>query len=81
MDANGAKISGNVSGTRSISGNVAGRGNISGAVSQALRPTDYNQLTNKPKIEGHVLIGDQTFAQLGMDTLSVQEIEKILYLP
>lgn len=42
--------------------------------------TDYPPLTNKPSIEGHVLLGDKTFPQLGLDTLSVQEIEKILYL-
>lgn len=41
---------------------------------------DYNLLDNKPKIENNELTGDKTFKQLGLDTLSVQEIEKILYL-
>lgn len=70
MDAKGAKISGNVSGV----------GNVRGSLSQQMAPTDYERLQNKPSIEGNVLIGDKTFKQLGLDTLSVQEIEKILYL-
>lgn len=41
---------------------------------------DYNDLTNKPLVEGHTLVGDKSFKQLGMDTLSQWEIEKILYL-
>ena len=64
-----------------ITGSVSGIGNVSGSVSQSLRTSDYNQLYNKPSIEGHVLEGDKTFPELGMDTLTVQEIEKILYLP
>ncbi len=27
---------------------------------------DYNDLTNKPSIEGHVLVGNQTLEQLGI---------------
>lgn len=42
--------------------------------------TNYNVLSNKPSIEGHTLVGDKTFKQLGMDTLAEWEIEKILYL-
>lgn len=41
---------------------------------------DYNQLRNKPSIEGNLLVGNKTFPQLGLDTLSVQEIERILYV-
>lgn len=42
--------------------------------------TNYNRLSNKPSIEGVTLQGDKTFPQLGLGTLSVQEIERILYL-
>ena len=42
--------------------------------------SNYEELFNKPSIEGRTLLGDQTMRQLGVDTLSVQEIEKILYL-
>lgn len=41
---------------------------------------DYDVLINKPSIEGVELIGDKAINELGVDTLSVQEIEKILYL-
>lgn len=41
---------------------------------------DYNQAVHKPQIEGVELVGNKTFSQLGMNTLSVTEIEKILYL-
>lgn len=43
-------------------------------------PRDYEELLNKPKIESVELSGNKTFKQLGIETLSVQEIEKILYL-
>lgn len=44
------------------------------------RTKDYEALNNKPRIESVELIGNRTFKQLGISTLSVQEIEKILYL-
>lgn len=39
----------------------------------------YPALTGKPSIEGHVLEGDSTIQEIGVGTLTVQEIEKILY--
>lgn len=41
---------------------------------------DYDKLANKPSIEGHLLEGDSTIGQIGVGTLTVQDIEKILYL-
>ena len=41
---------------------------------------NYEKLKNKPSIEGVTLQGDKTFPELGVRPLSVQEIEKILYL-
>lgn len=40
---------------------------------------DYNKIINKPSIEGITLQGDKTFSQLGLDELTEQEIDKILY--
>ena len=40
----------------------------------------YADLPDKPLIEGVTLVGDKTFRQLGLDTLTVQDVEKILYL-
>lgn len=41
---------------------------------------DYETAINKPKIEGVELVGNKTFKQLGIEPMSVTEIEKILYL-
>lgn len=49
-------------------------------VDQIIESGDYNKIANHPSIEGNELVGDKTFRQLGLDTLSVQDIEKILYL-
>jgi len=49
-------------------------------IGEGSKGTDYPSLSNKPSIEDVILIGNKTFKQLGLDVLSVQEIEKILYL-
>ena len=40
---------------------------------------DYNALTNKPSIEGHVLIGDSTLPQIGVNDITPQSIDIIIY--
>lgn len=40
---------------------------------------DYTALTNKPRIEGHVLVGDSTIGQIGVGELTPQEIDRIIY--
>ena len=47
---------------------------------QVVETGDYNNLSNKPSIENHTLIGNSTIDEIGVGTLTVQEIEKILYL-
>lgn len=64
-------IEGSLTPTREVSGSLT--------IPKGGGTNDYERLINKPHIEGHELIGDKTFRQLGLDTLSVQEIEKILY--
>lgn len=46
---------------------------------QIIETGDYEKLKNLPKIEGHVLIGDKTYSQLGLDDLTPQEIDEIIY--
>ena len=41
---------------------------------------DYNELENKPQINGVTLQGNRDMASLGVDAMSVQDIERILYL-
>lgn len=47
---------------------------------QLVTPTvvSYEELINKPKIEGNVLLGDKTFEELSLLRLTNQEIENIL---
>lgn len=39
---------------------------------------DYEELINKPKIESHVLTGDKTFDDLGLSSISHEELDEIL---
>lgn len=41
---------------------------------------NYEAAVNKPQIEGVELTGNRTLEQLGVKPMSVQEIERILYL-
>lgn len=40
--------------------------------------TDYEELENRPQIEGNVLTGNKTFEQLGLVELSNSEIQNII---
>lgn len=40
--------------------------------------SDYNDLVNKPSIEGVELIGDKTLEELGVEALTPQEIDAII---
>lgn len=57
-----------------------GGGKLTLRAGAAHSTTYYPALTGKPSIEGHELLGDSTIQQIGVGTLSVTEIEKILYL-
>lgn len=41
---------------------------------------DYNDLRNKPSIEGVTLEGDKTFEELNLQSLTNQELEAMLVL-
>ena len=47
---------------------------------QKVSTGNYDDLTNKPSIENVTLQGNKTIDQIGVGTMTVQEIEKILYL-
>lgn len=67
-----------------IDGEISGGLKIDGQAGVIYRAgggtADYNLLKNKPEIEGVTLQGNKSFKELGLGMLSVQEIEKILYL-
>lgn len=75
-------ITGSISSEHTVSGSLSKTETISGSITSApgIVEKDYNELINKPQIESVELIGNKTMKQLGVDTLSVQEVEKILYL-
>ena len=39
---------------------------------------DYNDLINKPSMEGVELVGDKTLEELGVEALTPQEIDAII---
>ena len=41
---------------------------------------DYEKLDNKPAIESHTLIGDQTFDELGLHRITNWDIERMILL-
>ena len=40
---------------------------------------DYRRLENKPSIEGHTLIGDSTLPEIGVNLITEQDIDQIIY--
>lgn len=46
---------------------------------ERISTSDYEELFNKPSIEGNVLIGDKTYAELGLNEITPQEIDEILF--
>lgn len=40
---------------------------------------DYNQLANKPKINGNTLVGDKDFEDLGLGQVTEQEIDNMIF--
>ena len=65
-------LMGNISNrSSSVSGSVSNRGIVNGT-------KNYEELDNKPSIETVTLIGDKTFAQLGLSALSADDILEII---
>lgn len=46
---------------------------------QKVSTTNYNDLYNKPQIEGVTLQGNKTFPDLGLGTLTAQEIDTVIF--
>ena len=75
--------------TVSVSGNrveacVLSSGNAGGAVSVGnvvIRDgtNNYEELDNKPSIEGTVLTGDKSLPEIGVYLITPQEIDQLIY--
>ena len=53
-----------------IVGTLHGNSRLSGGLSVGGGVTDYNELENRPSINGHILEGDQTSEDLGIDIIT-----------
>lgn len=76
------EISGELQTVQEIGGELSPVRNVSGELSvpkERVVAEDYERLRNKPSIEGNVLIGDKTFQQLGLNEITPQEIDEIIY--
>lgn len=61
-----------------LSGSISSTGGLTGGISRPRDGTrDYEELGNKPKINGVVLIGDRSFEDLGEETMTNIEIATI----
>lgn len=67
---NAGLLGGQVVGMRGLKGDKGDKGDAG--------TTKYSDLTDKPQIEGVVLEGDKTFAQLNLTGLTNEDIEYIL---
>lgn len=69
-----------ISPTQSMNGTLSGHGSMRGSVRHSsVRVTDnYNDLLNKPQIEGNILENDKTYEELGLNKITNSEMEDIL---
>ena len=54
-------------------------GRVTAEVGMAHMATRYPSLTEKPSIEGTVLVGDRKLEEIGVGTLTPQDIDRLLY--
>lgn len=72
-------LSGSISGEEHLRGALSPRGGLNGQLSDDIVHKDYEELTNKPSINGVTLIDDKSFEDLGMSAITPQEIDDIIF--
>lgn len=76
------EISGELSPLREVTGEIQSTGTVTGGLSlptQRAATRDYDRLENKPQIEGVTLQGNKTFPELGLEEITPQEIDEIIF--
>ena len=68
-----------IQGKQSIDLSVAGESAISLGIERSTGTSNYNALVNKPSIEDVTLVGNKTFKQLGLEAMTPQEIDQMIY--
>ena len=71
-------LSGGISTPQELSGNLSAEPTLSGGLSNDIAHKSYNDLTDKPSINEVILQGDKSFEDLGLGTLSDQDIDDII---
>ena len=71
-------LSGGLSTPQELSGNISAEPNLTGGLSNDIVPKSYNDLADKPSINEVILQGDKSFEDLGLGTLSDQDIDDII---
>ena len=72
-------LSGSISGEENLRGSLSPEGSLSGQISNDIVHKDYEELVNKPSIEGVTLRGNKTFEDFGYTAITSQEIDEIIY--
>lgn len=68
-----------IQGRQSIDLSVAGGSALSLGIERSTGTSNYNALVNKPSIEDVTLVGNKTFKQLGLEAMTEQEIDQMIY--
>lgn len=79
--ANVGSLEGTLSGTDSLEGTLSDMGQLAGGLTipeKVDSVKDYEKLKNKPSIESVTLVGDKTFEQLGLSSISTDDLLEIL---
>lgn len=71
-------LSGGLSGAQELSGNLSAEPTLHGGLSNDIAHRSYNDLIDKPSINEVILQGDKSFEELGLGTLSDQDIDNII---
>jgi len=74
-------IEGELSNEASIEGELQAENSLEGSleIPFEIREKNYENLINRPRIEGVELIGDKSFADLNLFNITPQEIDEIIY--
>lgn len=71
-------LSGTISSEGKLAGTISGSSNLTGDLSNDINHKSYNDLVDKPSINEVILQGDKSFEELGLGTLSDQDIDDII---
>lgn len=71
-------LSGEISSPKNLSGSLSADDPINGRLSGDIVHRSYNDLADKPSINEVTLMGDKSFEDLGLGTLSDQDIDEII---